>query len=504
MEELIKKSNKYLIIYLLVAFVGTFIPLIPGAFLLDADSNSIFGIILMILSGVILLSSTVIYCIVGPKLTREISEEKAKRDLEKLQTKTGNRIYKTVKGEEIEFGSDFFTVDGKIDYYDKYSCLGYFRFDKKQLIPCIILGISDEEPFVIDLDGDLLDILDETKLNILNKDELDFYINNIKEALKQVSKAYSFNPQPYIPMEFKKNKADAKRFRNRNLIYILFSIGFFVLSIAFYVLILWLGDSKEGIEFSNKIGMDIIIKIIFSIVLILLIFVKSGKYSIYSKVITGLYVIIFWLSRILLDTRANLLIDYIFMIIFMFLGAFELYRIKKSEKKAKDLFNRYFGIAVFIALGQTFTALLDFTFVKWGLPWLYALFGDLIILSIAAFILILYLRKQKEKTKKEKVSIILSVLFGILFAGYYFSIVTVSNLNFALDNSKPIINSYEILELENGDDNENDSAKVIINGVEYEISISDYEYETLKVGDMLEVYYYEGAFGLSYYIHYSE
>ena len=192
------------------------------------------------------------------------------------------------------------------------------------------------------------------------------------------------------------------------------------------------------------------------------------------------------------------------MIIFMFLGAFEVYRIKKSEKKAKDLFNRYFGIATFIALGQTFTALLDFTFVKWGLPWLYALFGDLIILSISAFILILYLRKQKEKTKKEKVSLILSVLFGILFAGYYFSIITVSNLNFALDNSEPIINSYEILELENGDDNENDSAKVIINGVEYEISISDYEYETLKVGDMLEVYYYEGAFGLSYYIHYSE
>lgn len=504
MEELIKKSNKYLIIYLLVAFVGTFIPLIPGAFLLDADSTSIIGIILMILSGVILISSTVIYCLIGPKLTRQINEERAKRDLLKLQTKTGNRIYKTLNGEEIEFGSDFFTVDGKMHYYDKYSCLGYFRFDEKQLIPCIILGISDEEPFVIDLDGDLLDILEEANINILNKDELEFYINNIKEALKQVSKAYSFNHQPYISMEFKKNKADAKKFRNRNLIYILFSIGFFVLSIAFYVLILWLGDSKEGIEFSNKIGMDIIIKIIFSIVLILLIFVKSSKYSIYSKVITGLYVIIFWLSRILLDTRANLLIDYIFMIVFMLLGAFELYKKYKQEKSHKDSFNRYFGIAIFMALPQMFTAFLDFTFVNEGLPWLYALFGDLFIVAVFVLLLILYLRKQKEKTKKQKVGLIAGVMTAVLFIGYYFSIITVSNLNFALDNSEPIINSYEILELENGDDNENDSAKVIINGVEYEISISDYEYETLKVGDMLEVYYYEGAFGLSYYIHYSE
>lgn len=504
MEELIKKSNKYLIIYLLVGIVGSFVPLIPGAFLLDADSNSIFGIILMILSGVILISSTVIYSLVGPKLTRQINEERAKRDLVKLQTKTGNRIYKTLNGEEIEFGSDFFTVDGKIDYYDKYSCLAYFRLDKKVLIPCIILGISDEEPFVLDLDGDLLDILEEANINILNKDELEFYINNITEAIKQVNKTYSFNPQPYILMEFKKNKADVKKFRNRNLIYILFSIGFFVLSIAFYVLILWLGDTKDGIEFSNKIGMDIIIKIIFSIVLILLIFVKSGKYSIYSKVITGLYVIIFWLSRILLDTRANLLIDYIFMIVFILVGAFELFKKYKQEKSHKDSFNRYFGIAIFMALPQMFTAFLDFTFVNEGLPWLYALFGDLFIVAVFVLLSILYLRKQNNKTKKQKVGLIAGVMTAVLFIGYYFSIITVSNLNFALDNSDPIINKYEIIELENGDDNDNDSAKVIINGVEYEISISDYEYETLKVGDMLEVYYYEGAFGLSYYIHYSE
>ena len=207
----------------------------------------------------------------------------------------------------------------------------------------------------------------------------------------------------------------------------------------------------------------------------MLIFVKSSKYSIYSKVITGLYVIIFWLSRILLDTRANLLIDYIFMIVFMLLGAFELYKKYKQEKSHKDSFNRYFGIAIFMTLPQMFTAFFDFTFVNEGLPWLYALFVDLFIIAVFVPLLILYLRKQKEKTKKEKVSLILSVLFGILFAGYYFSIVTVSNHNFALDNSKPIINSYEILELENGDDNENDTAKVIINGVEYEISISDYE-----------------------------
>ena len=250
--------------------------------------------------------------------------------------------------------------------------------------------------------------------------------------------------------------------------------------------------------------MDIIIKIIFSIVLILLIFVKSSKYSIYSKAITGLYVIVFWLSRILLDSQATILIDYLFMIVFILLGAFELYKKYKQEKSYKDSFNRYFGIAVFMGLTQTFTALFDFTFVNEGLPWLYALFVDLFIVAIFVPLLILYLRKQNNKTKKQKAGLIAGVMTAVLLIGYYFSIITVNNLNFALDNSEPVINNYEIIELENGDDNENDKAKVMINEIEYEISISDYEYETLKAGDMLEVYYYEGAFGLSYYIHYSE
>ena len=86
-----------------MAFVGTFIPLIPGAFLLDADSNSILGIILMILSGVILLSSTVIYSLIGPKIIKQINEEKAKRDLVMLQTKTGNRIYKMDRKKDVSF-----------------------------------------------------------------------------------------------------------------------------------------------------------------------------------------------------------------------------------------------------------------------------------------------------------------------------------------------------------------------------------------------------------------
>ena len=87
--------------------------------------------------------------------------------------------------------------------------------------------------------------------------------------------------------------------------------------------------------------------------------------------------------------------------------------------------------------------------------------------------------------------------------GYYFGIISVNGLNYALDKSEPVINSYKIIELENGDE-ESDKAVVVIDGKEYSISISDYEYRTLEVGDMLEVYYYEGAFKLAYYIHYSE
>ena len=115
----------------------------------------------------------------------------------------------------------------------------------------------------------------------------------------------------------------------------------------------------------------------------------------------------------------------------------------------------------------------------------------------------LYLKKNPEKTKKEKITLYISIPLFALMIGYYFGIISVNGLNYALDKSEPIINSYEIIKLKNGDE-ESDKAIILIDGKEYSISISDYEYRTLEVGDMLEVYYYEGAFNLAYYIHYSE
>ena len=39
---------------------------------------------------------------------------------------------------------------------------------------------------------------------------------------------------------------------------------------------------------------------------------------------------------------------------------------------------------------------------------------------------------------------------------------------------------------------------------EYSIPISNEEYFDLLPGDLLEVYYYEGAFNIPYFIHYNE
>ena len=78
---------KYLIIYLLLAFVGTFIPIVPGAIILDGDENNIFGILLVVLGVFIFIASTVWLCIVGPKLNKQILNVKCELDSEKIKTK---------------------------------------------------------------------------------------------------------------------------------------------------------------------------------------------------------------------------------------------------------------------------------------------------------------------------------------------------------------------------------------------------------------------------------
>ena len=504
LNDLIKKRNRNLIIYVLLGFVGMLAPLIPGAILLETDPNAVFGIVLVILSILIFVSATVWLCIVSTKINNEINKLKIQSDIEKLSTFTENKIFKSIEGRTFEFNDEFFLIDNKIQYYNKYSSSAAFRVDKGMFIPCLVIGETEgKEQYTIDLDGDLLRIIKDSNITILNKEELEFYIDNIESATKQVAKSYSFNPMPCFIMEFKKNKQDAKKFTKRTLISILFSIVFFALVIGFNVLIIWLTDSKEGIEASNKIGMDIIIKIIFSIILVLLVFVKAKKYSIYTKIIIGLYLTIFWWGRLYFNDRNNILVDYLFMIVFILCGIFESYRIYKEEKNVKNCFNRYYGIAIFLLFVQMFTAF-DLTFKEEGKPWLVALFIDIFLFLIALYFIVLYLVKNKDKTKKEKGIFIGVSVFWALVGGYYLSIISLINLNYSLDKSIPIINSYEIVELENGDDNESDKATVIINGTEYRITIADEEYHELSVGDMLEVYYFEGAFNIAYYIHYSK
>ena len=77
------------------------------------------------------------------------------------------------------------------------------------------------------------------------------------------------------------------------------------------------------------------------------------------------------------------------------------------------------------------------------------------------------------------------------------------NLNYAFDNSDGILYVCEIIEVKSGSEDSSDKAIVIIGDKEYSIPISDSEYYELKPGDLLEVYYYDGAFNIPYLIHYN-
>ena len=504
-NELNKKNTRMVIIFC-VAFFLSFIPFTIGAILLDETSDNIFGIILIILGGVIFIGSIVWVLLVSRKLMKQINQLRVEHNRGMLSKREFKNIFKTTTDEEVEFLEEYFTVNGEVFNYSDFNFAAGFNSIKLEIEASItIFNDSSVTPLIIPLDLDLIEEIENKKIKLVNKEELDFYIDNFDVAYKQTKKLLSFHPVPFLVMEFIKNKEDGKKFGKRNLIRFLISTGLFVLFLAFNILIMWLGGSETGVDFSNKIDMDIIVKVIFSIILILLIFVKSSKFHIISKASIALYLVLYWLGIFYFPGKLNVVVEMIFAILFFAIGFNELYRNKDkvNEKTGKkEEFNRFFGIGGFSSVLLAFNAL-NFTLVDEGLPFLIGIIiaGIMTIITIVG--IILYMSKHKDLEKKQKISIWTAGILCPLVFGFLLSSVFIINLNYALDFNEPEITYYEVIELEKGDE-ESDKAVIVIDGKEVEISISVEEYYDLAVGDMLKVHYNKGAFNMPYFYHIPE
>lgn len=489
---LIKKRDKNIIIWICVLF-GMLIPVVAGGVTLE--NKPVLGAVLLILGVAGMVLSIVVMLVIGLKLNPKISSMKAKMDMSNLTTKQGKNIFKTTSDENIEFNTGYFILNGKINNYVDYQIYAGFRMFKG-LIP-VLCFMKDKTIMMVDIDGDLLDIIDNCEINVVNKLDLYYYLDNIEMCNKISNRAYSFRPSIFIPMEYKKNKEDAKRFNKRRIISVVSLIVSLVLIIGFNALLIWLTNSESGVNFSRLIGIDLIIKVGFSIGLLFLAFYKAKKVKPYAKCAVILYLISYWIYLFFLDQRINVLLTIIFLGVFIYCG------VKDSNLKIKPpKFSRFFILPVFLFMLLMFT-ILDITHVNDGITFLVAaiMMGVIAIVAHAWMFIFFKTAKGKKLEKKEKLGYYICVpMYSIMF-GFLLSWILVCNLNYALDFSQPTELKCEIVSKRQGSDNESDKVYVMIEDKEIGISVSDEEYFDLEVGDDIVVSLYKGAFNIAYYIY---
>ena len=490
-KDLVKKRNKHIIIFFCIMLL-MLIPFIPG--IIMADNDKPIGVLLIFLGLFIEAGSIVYLALTCGKINKQIYEIKAKEEKKRLSTIEGKQIFKTTNNEKIEFYPGYFLLEGKVHNYSDYVIYAATRV-KKDIVPVLVF-VKDNMLTMVDLDGDLLETIDSCEINVINRSDLNYYLDNIYLCTKVALRKHSFNPTLCHIMEYKKNEEDAKRINKKTTIGIITSIIAFAAIIAFNILTIWFSNSESGNNFSELIGMDLIVKIGFSIVILLLAFYKAKDIRLYAKLITLLYLFSYWMCILFLDGRANVIISLIFII------AFTVIAIKSSDLKAKPIkLSRFFGMTGFFLMILMFN-ILDFTFINENAPFIISAIIMGVIAVVAHAWMFIYIRSEKGKKleKKDKTALYICVpIYSIMF-GFLLSWILLVNLNYAFDFSNPEKIACEIVDKKQGDNDSSDTFYVLIDGKKIDISVSDSEYFEYEIGDEIVVSLYDGAFNLKYYI----
>ena len=138
-----------------------------------------------------------------------------------------------------------------------------------------------------------------------------------------------------------------------------------------------------------------------------------------------------------------------------------------------------------------FRTLLDFNVLKWGRLFIVA--AIIFVALLGVFLLV------TNEWRKKKVAVAV-VIFGLLF----YSIGAAMELNYLLDFSEPNIEAAEIIDMRISTGSKSPDSYYIevekSGGEISELEIGEEYYESLSIGDSVEVYTYGGFFGISYAI----
>lgn len=311
---------------------------------------------------------------------------------------------------------------------------------------------------------------------------------------KKIFKLANISFQPYIILLFYKERTGKKISIERTFISIVLIVS---LLLGFVLLILSLNSEGTIKIIESNMGI-LIFRIIVSIIILSLSFIKASNIKWYVRLSFPFYIVLYWIGTLFINDIFNYMVLMFSTIYFIVLGISQM----NFKRINEEPFNRTMGFSMFLILVLMREAF-DFNLENQDLPFIIpGIIGGIILISLVVILVVLYNKKKNDKyfSKSNFWGLGLSLCFLI---PVFTIIILASNLiliNYCFDNSKPIYYEEMIIRLEDSDDYDSDKAIVLIENEEVELTISRSEYFEFEIGDILIISKYKGAFNYSYYV----
>lgn len=233
-------------------------------------------------------------------------------------------------------------------------------------------------------------------------------------------------------------------------------------------------------------------------VVLYVMFSRSLQTSLPTKIVLSSFLIYPLLRYTELTVREKDLLLYAvgFMIILTTVLVY-LYKLKRNTKK--QVFEKYPMITGILIVIRAVAVILDIQSIdKLSFIWILSGIISLVLTSVSILIVIRYKKKITDRQN------IYAIPLLVLMISFIFPALSGMFLNYALDDSEPLIYQAEVIDKEihqGGRSITTYNLFVKIEGKETSLGTSQSEYYDLIIGDIIEVKKYEGAFNLSYLLY---
>ncbi len=261
--------------------------------------------------------------------------------------------------------------------------------------------------------------------------------------------------------------------------------GFFTLAVILSTMVMFNFYGLEGVLISVIVLLSAACLIYFAW------FYKNGPKSIFDKIYLSLYIAIY-ISNLFLQRKTVILIYTVYFLVAIGYGIYKFFA-------NKDTFNDevIFYLAIFCGL---YSVTGRYVFLN----------GDnklkiisIIIAAAVAVILAVLLFIKKIEFERPKFSNKALLILIAVIATAFVTIVTVKNLNYCLDSSKPETYSATVLskdEIRRTRGADRYYLMLEINDKIYRFKVTSSEYRSVDISDNVDVYLFDGALSQPYFI----